>query len=313
MGVSLSTDQNPANIDCVIVNWNAGDQLACAVEAALSDKSVARVIIVDNASDDGSLSTLPSCDRVLVLHNDRNLGFGKACNIGAELGRSPYILFLNPDTRVEENSAKQAASFLTESAEYVACGIRLYGDSNTTQRHCARFPNVITLLGEALGISKILPGLISPIIMTDFDHEQSRDVDHVIGAFYMVRRAQFEAVRGFDEDFFVYFEDLDLSRRLTFAGEKIRYLSDVQSYHRGGGTSDAIRAKRLFFSMNGRLLYSKKHLPPWQYAIVKFAMRFIEPQIRIAGAQLTLREQYLREEVRAGIRLYVENNHQEKA
>jgi len=95
--------------------------------------------------------------------------------------------------------------------------------------------------------------------MTDWDHVETRQVDQVIGAFFLVRRSVFEELQGFDERFFVYFEEVDFSRRAQQKGWQSFYLADTQAFHAGGGTSGQVKAKRLFYSLRSRTLYSFKH------------------------------------------------------
>jgi GT2 family glycosyltransferase len=118
--------------------------------------------------------------------------------------------------------------------------------------------------------------------MAEWTHTESRDVEHVIGAFYLVRRSVFEALGGFDERFFVYLEDLDLSRRILQAGYRIRYLSGASALHVGGGTSDKIKARRLSYSLQSRILFAFKHfsaLGAWSLLAGTFVL---EPVIRLA-------------------------------
>jgi len=122
--------------------------------------------------------------------------------------------------------------------------------------------------------------------MAEWGHAQTREVDHVIGAFFLVRRVVFEALGGFDERFFVYLEDLDFSRRASNAGWSSVYLADAQAFHAGGGTSNQIKARRLFYSLRNRLLYAFKHFSWPEAMLVMFATLLIEPFSRAALALL---------------------------
>ena len=122
--------------------------------------------------------------------------------------------------------------------------------------------------------------------MNEWHHRESRVVDHVIGAFYLVRRSLFEKLSGFDEQFFVYLEDLDFSFRLHQSGYFSRYLVETQAFHQGGGTSDQIRPERLFYSLRSHILYAYKHFR-WTTATFLLFMRlFVEPFTRIGGSIL---------------------------
>jgi len=97
--------------------------------------------------------------------------------------------------------------------------------------------------------------------MTEFDHETSRHVDEVIGAAFLVKRQLFDQLNGFDERYFVYFEELDFSLRARASGWSTYYLSEAIAYHRGGGSSDQVKPMRLFYSLRSRIIYAFKNFP----------------------------------------------------
>ena len=111
-------------------------------------------------------------------------------------------------------------------------------------------------------------------------HRATRDVDHVIGAFFLIRQALFKHLSGFDERFFVYLEDLDLSLRVHRHGYRSMYLSDAQAFHVGGGTSRQVKAHRLFYSLRSRLLYGFKHFSTHQAWALLLTIVFLEPFTR---------------------------------
>lgn len=255
-------------IDIVIINWNSGTQLREAVSSIARHHSwlVNSVVVVDNASTDFSLDlegvdapTLPFT--LTVVRNRENRGFGMACNQGASTTASPFLLFLNPDACLEDGVLKTAIDFMVnpEHADVGVVGVQLVDGAGHVSRSCARFPTPTMLTLQALGLDR-LPGLsfLSPH-MGDWDHQSTRQVDHVIGAFYLMRRALFESVGGFDERFFVYLEDLDLSFRVARLGYRSMYLASTRAFHSGGGTSRQVKAHRLFYSVRSRLLYGFKH------------------------------------------------------
>ena len=251
------------SVDVVIVNWNAGDQLRECVTSVKEREplTVAKVIVVDNGSIDESVARLPAWNKLKIDEIGKNLGFGRACNRGAAQGNAPLILLLNPDTRLTEQAISAAAAFLLSPPRKgtAVCGIALRDDDGHVTRHCARFPSLGTFVSLILGLDKIWPGPGRTLLMEDFDHLSDRQVDHVQGAFYMIRRDVFEAMAGFDEEYFVYFEDLDLSLRVQEAGYKIQYMADIQAYHRGGGTSAQVKARARFYGIEARMLYAHKH------------------------------------------------------
>jgi N-acetylglucosaminyl-diphospho-decaprenol L-rhamnosyltransferase len=278
-------------VDVVTVNWNSGRQLAeCLTSLAATDRTrvtLGRVVVVDNASTDGSAEGLDRGDLPLeILANPTNRGFAAACNQGARAGQSPYILFLNPDTRLEFDSLAAPLTWLESpnAADIGICGIQLVDAEGTVARSCARFPTAGQLVATAAGLDRLLPGAFPGLIMRHWDHRQSRRVDHVIGAFYLVRRSLFERLGGFDERYFVYLEDLDFSLRAREAGWQSYFLATARAFHRGGGTSDRVRAERLVYLLRSRLHYARRHFSPAPAAAVWLATLGLEPVVRVAAA-----------------------------
>ncbi|QDZ38667.1 glycosyltransferase family 2 protein [Euhalothece natronophila Z-M001] len=271
-------------IDVVIVNWNAGSQLSECVESVLTyalDR-VAKVIIVDNGSTDRSTDQVINMEGIEVIRAGKNLGFAAACNLGVKAGFSPYLLFLNPDTRVEAQSLTRPLEFMEqpENCDVGICGIQLRNDDDRVSYSCSRFPTLARLVLGALGVEKVPLFRRVGMQMSEWEHDETRLVDQVMGAFFMIRRDLFESLGGFDEQFFVYFEEVDLSFRACKAGWQSMFLADAQAFHAGGGTSRQVKAIRLFYSLRSRLLYGFKHFPRWQGWVLVGITSVIEPLTR---------------------------------
>ena len=286
--MDASRRSNPS-VGIAIVNWNGGEQLQrCVVsiaQTAWSDVALAGVAIVDNASTDGSVDLLrpPSGCPTRVIRNVENRGFGAACNLAAKDIDADFLLFLNPDTVLEPESIPAAVAWLSEPAHATTgiVGIQLMDEDGRVSRSCARFPTPRTMISKILGLDRLMPSLFPGYVMEDWDHRESRDVDHVMGAFYLVRTEMFRMLRGFDEAFFVYFEDLDFSRRSRLAGWGSYYLSTVRAFHKGGGTSGNIQSTRLLYSLRSRMHYARKHFSRSGAAAVTFCTLILEPGVRL--------------------------------
>ena len=176
-------------------------------------------------------------------------------------------------------------------------GIQLVDSHGKIQRSCARFPSPTTLWCSILGIDKVVKNKFTSYMMTEWDHNSTQPVDHVMGAFYLIRSEIFRSLNGFDESFFVYFEDLDLSYRVKQQGWVSYYLADVQSFHKGGGTSENIKATRLFYSLRSRILYGYKHFSLVQANIITLASLSIEPFTRIVFSLLKLSGSQVKETI----------------
>ncbi|MBU1730692.1 glycosyltransferase family 2 protein [Patescibacteria group bacterium] len=281
-------------MDVVLVNWNAGPQLAEAVTSIAQHHHnlVSSVIIIDNASIDDSLAQVEAFTglpfQLQIIRNADNRGFGAACNQGAAVATEDYLLFLNPDTCLLADSLSVPLSFMEqpENTGVGICSIQLLDESGRVARSCARFPSLGIFLAQVLGLNK-LPWFRSwGTHMSEWDHAKTREVDHVIGAFYLVRRSLFESLGGFDERFFVYLEDLDFSLRARQAGWRTVYLTEAQAFHAGGGTSRQVKARRLFYSLRSRLLYGFKHFSKLNAWLLLLITITVEPCTRLALALL---------------------------
>lgn len=292
-----SSDTNAVpQVSIVVVNWNSGTLLAQCLEscrAALARPGApsAQIIVVDNASTDQSAAPEMLGEHVELVRNSGNRGFGAACNQAVAGAVSKYVLFLNPDCRVAAGSIEACLARLECDPSIGVVGVALIGDDGKVSRSCHCFPSVVNFLYRLSGLSALL-AKCSDGSMTNWAHDSDRRVDHVIGAFYLVRAHEFRAIGGFDERFFVYLEDLDLSLRYRQRGQYSLFVAAPASYHKGGGVSDQARAARLFYATRSRILYAFKHFGTAQAYLHLAATLAVEPLARIVQllAQGRLRE-----------------------
>jgi len=275
-------------LDIAIVNWNGGNQLRECLESIVKTVkegfTLNHVIVVDNNSEDDSLERLPEKSLSLqIIKNTSNMGFAKACNQAARICTADYILFLNPDTRLFKDSLRIPIRFmeLPDSDSIGICGIQLIQDDGQVSRSSARYPSPGMFVSKMLGLDVIWPERFPSHFMAEWDHLESRFVDHVIGAFYLVRKKAFEDLGGFDERFFVYLEDLDFSCRANRAGWKTFYLSDAKAFHEGGGSSSQDKGLRIFYSLRSRILYGYKHFSSFDATMLLVVSLLFEPLARI--------------------------------
>lgn len=284
-------------LDIVIVNWNSGHQLA---EAILSVKEhhaglVSSIIVVDNASEDSSLKSLNAIAdklpfRLHIISNNKNLGFAAACNHGASLTSSEYLLFLNPDARLMWNSLTVPLRYmqLPENAKVGISGIQLVDESGQVSRSCSRFPTARMYWAKVLGLTRFALFHHMDAQMIEWDHLTNREVSQVIGAFFLVRRELWDSLGGFDERFFVYFEEVDFCLRARNKGWRTLYVAEARAFHAGGGTTRQVKAIRLFYSLRSRLLFSFKHFSPASAFLLLFMTITVEPFMRVVYALFKL-------------------------
>ena len=274
-------------LDIILVNWNSGHQLhdALASIEQYHGGFVNSVVVVDNNSSDKSIEKIDGflaeypC-RLVVISNQTNKGFGAGCNQGAFLCRSDYLLFLNPDATLFKDTLEKSIGFMnaSENTHFGVCGVQLIDRSGEVSRTCSRFPSLLGFASHALGLSRFWPSLGH--LMAEWDHSASRSVDQVIGAFFLVRGETFRQLGGFDERFFVYFEEVDFSFRAINMGWRSVYLTSTQAFHAGGGSSNQVKSRRLFYSLRSRLHYVFKHFSIPEFLLVMLVTLVVEPVSR---------------------------------
>lgn len=280
-----------ASVHVVIVNWNSGAQLRECLQSFVSagddDITLARVTVVDNASADGSAEGLEAISLPLVMiQNADNRGFAAACNQGAAGSDGDFLLFLNPDTRLLAGSLGQPTRYL-RSPEHEAVGIvgiQLIDSEGYVARNTARAPSPRSMIGNSLGMDRLMPSVFPPHFVTEWTHDETRVVDQVMGAFFFVRRSVFEALGGFDERFFVYYEDLDFAVRARARGWRSAYVATAQAFHRGQGTTEGAAERRTFYFCRSKLLFALKFFNSLGAFAVIGVTLVLEPIARIVAS-----------------------------
>jgi N-acetylglucosaminyl-diphospho-decaprenol L-rhamnosyltransferase len=272
------------SVDIIIVNWNSGFFLERCIRSIYQSISEIdfKIIIVDNNSTDASLRNIPIKNLETVIKSDSNLGFAKACNLAVSKSNSEYILFLNPDTIVSPASLESAILFLSSVPYAGIVGIRQESEKGELVPSCSRFLRLKNLVNDILGLSRMFHGKMKPAtIMTDWDHNNSSVVEQVMGSFMLMRRIDFVRLGGFDEQFFMYFEDMDIAKRILSLGKYSYFLSNVRIIHTGCGSSNSIKGKRIFYSLSSRIKYSRKYLSRGETFCITLFTIFPESLTRI--------------------------------
>ncbi len=277
--------------DVVIVNWNSGPQLERCIRSVLasatSEVRLGTVVVVDNASTDGSTTSIVDHPTVELITNGANLGFGRACNTGAQAGSGTHIAFLNPDTVVPASCFEALFRVWAGMPDVAIIGPRLIDESGNVSITCSRFPSLSTVFAKTFGIETLAARLGKSQPMLEFDHCRSRSVDQVIGAFLVMKREVYEELGGFDARYFMYYEEVDLCRRATEQGWKVYFCADAVATHIGGGSSRNVPALRMAYNIRSRLRYYHRFFDPVRYASAVALTMAVEPFTRAAHALLT--------------------------
>jgi hypothetical protein len=249
-------------VSVIVVSYNTRAMtLEClrTVYAQL-EGTAAEVIVVDNASTDGSADAVRQAfPAARLIASLRNLGFGAGNNLGFREARGKYFLLLNTDAFPRPGSIAALVEYLEAHAEAGVIGPRLLNKNETLQRSCFPFPTPGRAWLENLWLSALLSR--HPVFgdYRKWPHDSDREVDWVIGACLLVRRKVYEQVGGFDERFFMYAEETDWQARIRQAGWKIAFTPAGEVVHLGGasGKDDAVKINRHFFDSLD--MYERKH------------------------------------------------------
>lgn len=252
-------------LSIILVNYRVPhflEQCLLSVRKASVGMSV-EVIVVDNASGDGSVEWLtPRFPEVRFIESDQNLGFAKASNLGYRQSQGDYVLFLNPDTLLSEDSLHGSIKFLEDKLTAGALGMRMIDGSGRFLRESKRaFPDPATAFYKIIGLSSLFPqsSRFAKYHLGHLSPDSNHPIDVVSGAYFMVRRSVLEAVGSFDEDFFMYGEDIDLSYRIQQAGFINYYYAGSTILHFKGESTQkqSFRYVKLFYGAMSRFV--RKH------------------------------------------------------
>lgn len=280
------------SLDIIIVNTNTGPELRqCLSSICLCQPNglyiLGRVVVVDNASSDGSLDGLdyPAIP-LQIIRNSTNRGFAAASNQGASGSDADYLLFLNPDTRLLPDTLAKSVAWMNapENSRTGILGVQMLEDDGRVNRSCARFPTTGRFISKMFGLNKLFSGIFPDHFYVEWDHSDSRYVDQVIGAYFFIRRSIFKAAGGFDERFYLYFEEVDMSINALRDGWRTYYLATAQCYHSGGAATSKMKPQRLFHVLRSRILYAFKHFGMASTITLLLATMFIEPISRLLQA-----------------------------
>jgi N-acetylglucosaminyl-diphospho-decaprenol L-rhamnosyltransferase len=259
---------NPARASAIVLNWRTVEHAIRAVRALVADgMPPERVVVVDNASGDGSVDRfreeLPGC-RLLAL--DRNVGFARGNNEGARELPGEAYLFVNSDAFVHApGSVRRLLDALDDPGVGIAVP-RLLNEDLTLQPTVVPASTPLPELVRASGLSRFVPNGLQPSLGTHWDHSESRAIQAAIGPVVAVRGDAWEALRGWDERRFMYAEDLDLFWRARELGWEARFVAEAEFVHLGGASadlrwSDRERAERVARAEAATI---RERLPRWR-------------------------------------------------
>ncbi|MEP7267117.1 MAG: glycosyltransferase [Saprospiraceae bacterium] len=270
------------DLSVVILNYNVRYLLESCIQSvqnAIIDLS-AEIILVDNASTDESVKMVKELfPSVVIKENATNLGFAKANNLGVLHASGDYILILNPDTIINKEAIQACLGFLKENAHVGVTGVKMLDGNGKYLRESARgFPDLWSSVSKFIGLGKLFPksDFFNHYYLADRGHANRIEVEVLTGAFMILSKQDYLDMGGFDEDFFMYGEDIDFCRRMRKQNKKLFCLCDQQIIHLKGRSSrfDSYQHVRNFYEAMS--IFVKKNYPnPFSKFIIQIAIGLV--------------------------------------
>lgn len=248
------------SVTAIIVTYNNAATIAACLKA-VQEAGVEKIVVVDNNSTDDSAAISSSHDAT-VMQNTQNLGFATAANQGAEKAQTPYLLFLNPDTQPHPAAVSQAATYLKEHPPVAIVGLALTDPKtgHIEQLSFGKFPTLWHIFAR-----KLFP--LPPV-----KKKEAMPVDWVSGGALLIRQHAWRQVKGFDPNFFLYWEDIDLCRRVKQNGHRIVVLPTATCFHQRGASLINRQHKAQLYDA-GADRYFRKHYPSVIWGIQHYLRR----------------------------------------
>lgn len=269
------------DISVVIVNWNACDLLRhclASIDANRGSLPI-EVIVVDSASSDDSVQMVDrEFPQVKLVTSQQNLGYAGGNNLGAKGAGGRYLLILNPDTEIIADALQQMVAYLDAHPSVGVVGPRLFLPDGSIQRSCRRFPQLATAFFQSpLGWRWFPDNRFDRLhYMSECFEDEPVSVEWLVGAALMIRREAWQAVGTFDDQFFLYSDEVDWCHRCQDAGWEIHYLPSSKINHHQGGTTDRVAVSARVHFYRSRVLYFRKYFGVgWAFVIrIFFLMNY---------------------------------------
>ncbi len=265
MPASKKRRQSGVQLSIIIVNYNVRDFLRQALLSLNKARTgiPSEIIVVDNASDDGSVDMVKNkFPEVRILANNVNAGFAKANNMGLKLAKGEFCLLINPDTIVQENTLRVMLQFFGDHPDVGLAGCKILNPDGSPELACRRsFPTPWVAFTKMIGLAALFPESrwFARYNLTFRSFDETYEVDAVSGSFMMTRRAAFNDVGGLDENFFMYGEDLDWSYRIQQSGWKVYYVHTTSIVHYKGESTRRSGLNEIRTFYEAMHLFVRKH------------------------------------------------------
>jgi GT2 family glycosyltransferase len=253
------------DISVIVVTWNSEDEIPACINSVIADSKEINVelIVIDNNSSDNSFAIINKINypKIQTVKNPDNLGYTKAVNLGILLSTGKYILLLNPDTILHKDSIKIMFDFMESNSKYGACAPLMKNPDGSVQYSVRNFPTYWRMFTEFSLLAYILPGtkLFGSWKAKYMDYSTEQDIEQPMAAAFMLRRSLLDNIGNMDERFSMFFNDVDLCKRIYDAGFKIRLLPSSIVTHEHGSSIKKDRARMIKVWNEDCAKYFEKH------------------------------------------------------
>ncbi|QQE79207.1 glycosyltransferase family 2 protein [Alicyclobacillus sp. SO9] len=256
------------SFSAVIVTYNSQeiieDCLISLRDAMTVYTGQTEIIIVDNSSSDDVFNLLQQLQTAFtfLLIQSENKGFGNGVNLGTKHAHGDYIVVLNPDVRVTRSFFVDLESTISDSPRAAIIGPKLLNRDGSVQLSCRRFPSLLSVLGNRIPFAtrmSIVDLHVNRYLMNDFEHDSAKTVPFILGACMVIRKAVFDEIGGFDQSYFLYYEDVQLCKDVWSAGWEIWYTPKVMAVHDHARSSIRIFSKAFWHHVRSSMIFYRKN------------------------------------------------------
>jgi GT2 family glycosyltransferase len=260
------------DVSIIVVSWNTKDILRDCLKSINEQTKIItyEVIVIDNASTDGSVETVKKeFPQVILIENTKNRGFAAANNQGIAIAKGRYLLLLNSDTIILDNTVSKTVAFADAHKEAAVVGCRVLNSDRSLQPTCFMFPSVLNMFLSSTYLYKCFSRsrFFGRERMSWWNREDEREVEVVTGCFMLVRREAIKQVGVMDDQFFMYSEETDWCYRFKKAGWKVMFTPCAEIIHIGGQSSKKIAAEMGLQLWGSILQFINKHQPHHEYVL----------------------------------------------
>ena len=251
-------------LSIIIVSWNVGEDLLRCLESIKENRPCEgfETIVIDNGSTDGTVEAVrKSFPEVVIIANDENRGFAAANNQGIVQSKGEYVLLLNPDTIVHSGAMDTLIGFMDSHPDIGVCGPKLLNEDGSTQRSVRRLPTFRAVLYRhtIFKLTGLFRGQYNKWMMKDFAYDCQKEVFQLMGAALLIRRLVIDQVGLMDENFFMYYEEVDLCYRIKQTGWHIVFNPEAEITHLGGRSAEQIPARKRVMMLKSMFIFFRKH------------------------------------------------------